>query len=140
MVWAKLASPLFHLYTNPPTETKLKKYIYIVDSWGVLQLGGPDPWYNRVGPAKVGAHNEFLFTESFLEVKIKNTWLILKSVKIKIIQVFNIFKTRELSVKKRLTCHNLFGTNPGEPCTRPLAVQHLDNWLFINHSPITKQT
>ena len=37
---------------------------YIVGCQGVAQLGGPDTWYYRVGPAKVGACKYFLFTES----------------------------------------------------------------------------
>ena len=45
----------------------------------VVQLGGPGPWYNWGGPAKVGACKSFLFTESSLVVKIKNTWLFLLS-------------------------------------------------------------
>ena len=40
---------------------------------------GPDPWYNWGGPAKVGARKSFLFTESSLVAKTKNTWLILLS-------------------------------------------------------------
>ena len=49
--------------------------LYKVSCGGVVQLGDPDPWENWVGPAKVGFHNSFLFTEGYLEVKIKNTWL-----------------------------------------------------------------
>ena len=45
---------------------------FIVDCRGEVQLGGPDPWYNRGGPAKVGARDSFVFTESSLEVTIKN--------------------------------------------------------------------
>ena len=48
----------------------------IVGCRGVVQLGGPDPWVNRGGPTKVGAHKSFLFTESSLVVEIKNNWLI----------------------------------------------------------------
>ena len=51
----------------------------IVCFQGVVQLGGPDPWYNLGSPAKVGAHKSFLCTEISLVVKIKNTWLILLS-------------------------------------------------------------
>ena len=40
---------------------------------------GPDPWDTRGGPTNVGAHKSFLFTESSLVDKIKNTWLILLS-------------------------------------------------------------
>ena len=40
-------------------------------------VGCPDPWYNRGDPVKVGACKSFLFTESSLGVKIKNTCLIL---------------------------------------------------------------
>ena len=40
---------------------------------------GPDPLYNRGGPAKVGACRLFLLPESSLAVKTKNTWLILWS-------------------------------------------------------------
>ena len=40
---------------------------------GVVQPGGSDTWYNRGGPAKVGPRKYFLFTESSLVVKIKNT-------------------------------------------------------------------
>ena len=43
----------------------------IVSCQGVVQLGGPDAWYNWGGPAKVGAHMSFLFTGSSLVVKIK---------------------------------------------------------------------
>ena len=53
--------------------------VYIVGCRGVVQLGGPDPWYNWGGPAKVGAGESFLFTDSSLIVKIKNTWLIMLS-------------------------------------------------------------
>ena len=35
---------------------------------GVVQLGGPDPWYNQGGPAKVKARKFFLFTEGFLVI------------------------------------------------------------------------
>ena len=42
-------------------------------------VGGLDPWYNRGGPAKVGAHKSFTFPESSLAVEIKNTHLILQS-------------------------------------------------------------
>ena len=35
----------------------------------------PDPRYNLAGPAKVGAHKNFLFNESSLEIKI--AWVIL---------------------------------------------------------------
>ena len=49
----------------------------IVGCQSVVQLGGPGPWYNWGGPAKVGACKSFLFTESSLVAKIKNTWLIL---------------------------------------------------------------
>ena len=42
--------------------------MYIVGSPSVVQLGGPDPWYNWVGLAKVGARKFFLFTESYLVV------------------------------------------------------------------------
>ena len=31
-----------------------------------VQLEGPNPWYNWVVPAKVGAHKSFLFTEGSL--------------------------------------------------------------------------
>ena len=41
---------------------------YIVDCPVVVQLGSPDPWYDLGGPAKVGAHKYFLFTESSLVV------------------------------------------------------------------------
>ena len=51
-------------------------YSFIVHRQGVVQLGGPDPWG---GPAKEGSHKSFLFTDSSLVVKIKNTWLILLS-------------------------------------------------------------
>ena len=50
----------------------------MVGSRGVVQLGGPDPQYNWAGPAKLGAHKSFLFTESSCVAKIKNTWLILQ--------------------------------------------------------------
>ena len=33
---------------------------YIVGSRGVEQLEGPDPWYNRGGPTKVGARKSYL--------------------------------------------------------------------------------
>ena len=33
-------------------------------SWYMVQLEGPDPWYNQVGPTKVGARKSFLFIES----------------------------------------------------------------------------
>ena len=33
---------------------------------------GPDPWYNRDGPAKVGARKSFKFTESSLVVEKKS--------------------------------------------------------------------
>ena len=56
--------------------TNLSK-ICLVGCRGVVQLGGPDPWYTWIGPAQVGAHKLFLFTESSLVVKIKNTWLML---------------------------------------------------------------
>ena len=46
---------------------------YIISSQGVVQLGRPDLWYNGGGSVKVGAHKLFLFTESFLEVKINST-------------------------------------------------------------------
>ena len=46
---------------------------------GVVELGGPDSWYSRGGPAKVGACKLLPFTENSLVVKIKNTWLILLS-------------------------------------------------------------
>ena len=39
----------------------------------VIQQGGPDTWYNWGGPAKVGARKSFLFTESSVVVKKKNT-------------------------------------------------------------------
>ena len=42
-----------------------------------MHIGGPDPWHNWGGPAKVGALKSVLCTESSLVVKIKNTWLIL---------------------------------------------------------------
>ena len=45
----------------------------IVGCRGVLQLGGPDLWYNQGDPAKVGACKSFLFTASSLVVKIRNT-------------------------------------------------------------------
>ena len=45
----------------------------IVGCQGVLQLGGPDLWYNQGDPAKVGACKSFLFTASSLVVKIRNT-------------------------------------------------------------------
>ena len=48
----------------------------MVGCQGVVQLGGPDPWFNRGGPAKVGQLKSFLFTGSSLEVKITNTRLI----------------------------------------------------------------
>ena len=47
----------------------------IVGCRSVVQLGGPDPWYNQGGPAKVGARKSFLSTESFLVVKIKGSLL-----------------------------------------------------------------
>ena len=37
--------------------------IFLVSCRGVVQLGGPDPWDNQVGPAKVGAGKSFLFTK-----------------------------------------------------------------------------
>ena len=46
---------------------------YIVGCVGVVQLGGSDPLYNHSGPAKMGACKYFLFTESSVVVKIKNT-------------------------------------------------------------------
>ena len=36
-----------------PPQPKLKKLKYIVGCRGVVQLGGPNPWYNLGGPAKV---------------------------------------------------------------------------------------
>ena len=53
-----------------------KKSKYIVGCQGVVQLGGPYPWYNLGGSAKVGPHKLFLFTEISLVVKIKKIWLI----------------------------------------------------------------
>ena len=44
--------------------------VNLVGCQGVIQQGGPGPWYNQGGPAKVVAHKSFLFTESFLVVKI----------------------------------------------------------------------
>ena len=44
--------------------------IFIVSCRGVVQLGGPDPWDNQVGPAKVGAGKSFLFTKGSCVVKI----------------------------------------------------------------------
>ena len=38
--------------TMPPPPEKKK---YIVGCQGVIQLGGPDHWYNQGGLAKVGA-------------------------------------------------------------------------------------
>ena len=55
---------------------------YLVGRSGVIQLGCPDPWNNQGGLAKVGACRSFLFTQSSLVVKIKNTWLILLSNRI----------------------------------------------------------
>ena len=46
-------------------------FIKVVGCRGVVQLGGPDHWYNQVGPVKVGARKSFLFTESSGVVKIK---------------------------------------------------------------------
>ena len=45
----------------------------------VVQLGGPDPSYNRVGATKVGASKSFLLTDSSSVVKIKTTRLSLLS-------------------------------------------------------------
>ena len=50
--------------TQPRTFTKK----YIVSCRGVLKLEGPDPWYDRGGPAKVEAGKSFLFTESYVLV------------------------------------------------------------------------
>ena len=50
---------------------------YIVCCCGVVQIGGPDPWYNQGSPAKVVACESFLFPESFQVVKIKYTFFIL---------------------------------------------------------------
>ena len=41
----------------------LNELLYIISCQGKVQLGGPDPWYRQVGPAKVEAHKYFLFTE-----------------------------------------------------------------------------
>ena len=49
---------------------------YVVSCQGVVQLGGPDPWYNQGGLAKVGSRKSFLFSENSLVYEIKNTWLI----------------------------------------------------------------
>ena len=60
--------------------TSLNKFEkYIVDCRGATQLRGPDPWYDRVDPSKLGAGKSFLLTESSLVIKMKNTWLILLS-------------------------------------------------------------
>ena len=50
--------------------------IYLVGCRGVVQLGGPDPWYNWGGPTKVGVLKSFLFSEYSLVVKTKNHCLI----------------------------------------------------------------
>ena len=51
--------------------------LFIVGCRGEVQLGGPEPWYNQGGPAKVGACKYFVFTKGSLIVKIKKTCLIL---------------------------------------------------------------
>ena len=51
----------------------LNELLYIVRCQGRVQLGGPDPWYRRVGPAKVGARKSFLFTETFGVSDLKGT-------------------------------------------------------------------
>ena len=41
---------------------------------GVVQLGGSSTRFSWVNPTKVEARKSFLFTESYLVLKIKNTW------------------------------------------------------------------
>ena len=33
---------------------------------GEVQLGGPGPWYNQGGPAKVWVRKSFIYAKSFL--------------------------------------------------------------------------
>ena len=55
---------------------------YTVSFWGVAQLRGSSTGFSRFSPTKVEAHKSFLFTESFLVLKIKNTLLmIIKYIK-----------------------------------------------------------
>ena len=46
-------------------------FINVVGCRGAVQLGGPDHWCNRFGPAKEGARKSFAFTESSSVVKKK---------------------------------------------------------------------
>ena len=41
---------------------------YTVGCWGVVQLGGPGPWHNCDGPAKVGAHNYWSLINKILDI------------------------------------------------------------------------
>ena len=40
----------------------------IVSCQGVVQLGGPDPWFNWGGPANVGAHKSHALSPSFAKI------------------------------------------------------------------------
>ena len=66
------------------------KYLYLFGCRGVVQLGVPDPFYNRGGLGKVGARKLFLFTESSLVVEKKNPGFILLSHSNRIICLLRI--------------------------------------------------
>ena len=81
---------------------KCQSCFYIVSCQGVVQLGGPDSWFIQGRPTKVEAGKSFLFTESFLLVKIKKTLLILQSHFIWFLYIFTTSGKIQTSVHKRL--------------------------------------